>query len=124
MTKAEKAAYAALEAERDLYRSWRLTEAVEPDVSGKGQAIGYLVVGGGRFMRVEKASTCGLGHKFGVDAWEKRKSSYGWSPGTPDMYSTEYLALRQSRHLLCMEAARQLADLDRRIAEAQAEEEK
>lgn len=99
MTKAEKAAFAALEAERDLYRSWRLTEAVEPDIKpskrlSQGWAPCTCVVSGASQMK---------GKNIGL-------------------YRGELNALRQSRHLLCMEAARQLADLDRRIAAAQAEE--
>ena len=118
MTKPEKAAFAALEAERDLYRSWRLTEAVEPDIPAGSTAIGWMVVGSGKHARVERAATSGVKHRIGDHAWENVKGSFGWYQGCPAMYSTFRLALQQQRHLLCMEAARQLADLDRRIAAA------
>lgn len=122
MTKAERAEMAALRAERDLYKSFRISPAVGPDVAvpdGGSVTRGWLPVGSAQYGRVEPAASRYTSHATGEKA--SREYSMSWTQGGRPLYSTRALALRQLRHEVCKEAAKRLVEIDRQIAEAEAE---
>lgn len=130
MTKAERAEMRALKEELALAKAWRLTESVEPDfiVRGKDDSersygweihsntpIPFVQIGiwahSGKdaFSKTERTFSHGRAD-FGLSNWEKK------------IYSRKSLALREIRHRVEIHALRELQDIDRQIAAAEAEE--
>lgn len=126
MTKKEQAAFDALMAERDLYRSWRISEEVNPDLpppkSFDGVTHGwlYVVPTPSSSPRAMKAASKRVYHRVGDEAWSVSRTS--WSQNARSLYSTKSLALKAARHEAFMYYAKELARLDKMIEAALAEE--
>lgn len=126
MNKSERAEMQRLQDELALLRAWRLTEAVEPDLA-KPERFGEKTAGWHSFanitfhFRVEPGVSEPGSHIVGERAWTTT-SYHSRSRGAIGLHSKKSSALKAGRHELERRVLHKLAEIDKQIGEAEAEE--
>lgn len=119
MNKKERAYVEQLEEQLRLAKALRFTESVEPDVAPPTDntklSKGFLFNDSFNYYRVEPACSSIIYHGFG-------RNDRTTTQGARHLYSTRSLALRAMRHCAEQRCALMLADIDRQIEQAEAEE--